>query len=227
MLGDDSVKLSSAFQELEQVMGRELTPEIIKLAGVMKENMPQIKQFIQAIGDAAAYLIENPFKGIGIIIAAAVAKDVAMAGIGSVIRNAITGGGGGALGGAAGGAGARTILGGAAAAAGWAGGVVAIDEGMQWAEQKASELTGQNVKSSGLLGTMTGMGPAIDSLNAAASSKDAPEWVRGLAAMVRDPIDTLMGDNAEFQKGLLTQELKVRIMNPDALNRTNSPTQPR
>jgi hypothetical protein len=66
-----------------------LLPLVETLAPAVEKNAPNIDRFIQALGNAAEYLIANPFKGIAAIISAGVAKDLASAGIQKAAEKAL------------------------------------------------------------------------------------------------------------------------------------------
>ncbi len=94
---DLAIKMAST-QERYQKVTRELTeklearflPLVEKLAGSFEKHAPQLDRFIDGIGRLADYMLENPYKGVGAVIAASVAKDVAAAGIGKAVNGAMS-----------------------------------------------------------------------------------------------------------------------------------------
>jgi len=133
-LGESEVKDSAAFRrtepdrqlertknEFNRLVGSELIPVLSKAIPELAKAIPSLVNGIKSAADFAQWFIDNPVKGVGAIIAAQVALDVAKAGIGKVIVGmlasaSVPGTGIGAAGAAAGG--------GALATLGWAGAAV-------------------------------------------------------------------------------------------------------
>ena len=134
-----SERFEKAVLEIKAVLEEKLTPWIERFAQKLPELVPKIERLIDSTGKLAEWFANNPFKGIGAIVLAAIAKDLAGAAIGSAVKAAITralsgaavGGGGGAgapVAGAAGGVGAK------AGVLGVAAGLVAGDAVLRYAE---------------------------------------------------------------------------------------------
>jgi len=105
-----------AMQKFNDAIGQELLPVITKLVPKFVELIPILTKGAEMLGKFISWFAENPYKGIGAIIAASVAKDIAAAGIGSLIRKMLGGGGGaGGPGGGKGGLGGLAPLAGVVA----------------------------------------------------------------------------------------------------------------
>lgn len=101
-------QLEIAMTELHNAVGKELTPEIVKLIPHLRELIPLFGKAVHQLGRFIGWFAENPLQGLGAIVAAAVVKDLALAGIGAAVKSAIVAalgaaGFGNAAGGAAGG----------------------------------------------------------------------------------------------------------------------------
>jgi hypothetical protein len=87
-LEDPDLQFKEAMKAFNTAVGSELLPAVTKL-------IPSFTQLVPVMGDAAregaklvGWFAENPFRGVGAIVAASVAKDVASAGISAVLSNA-------------------------------------------------------------------------------------------------------------------------------------------
>ncbi len=124
-------KFDAAMNRVREAMEQRLIPYIDKFAARLPELLPKVERMMDAFEAVASFLMENPYAAIPAIIAAAVSKDLLLAGIGSAANAAIvaaignvtmagTAAGGGGL--AAGVGGAGLAAGGAAVAVGAAAG---------------------------------------------------------------------------------------------------------
>lgn len=109
----------SALTALREAVGTQLVPELTKLIPVVKELIPQIANMTRKGIEFVKWLTDNPVKGIGAIVLGAIAKDLAVAGIGAGVRVALTS----LINGAMAAGGVTTPVGGAAAAGTAAAGV--------------------------------------------------------------------------------------------------------
>jgi hypothetical protein len=80
--------------EFNDAIGQQLLPVITKMIPKFTELVPALTKILKGAVKLGEWFVDNPFLGIGGIIAASVAKDVASAGIGAAIRGAALGGGG-------------------------------------------------------------------------------------------------------------------------------------
>lgn len=114
----DLNKLKRAFADLSQTAGQELVPVLINdLLPAFKEALPQIKNLTKHFADFVSWFSSNPMKGLGAIVLASVARDIAAAGIGKGLTSLLGGMLPGVAGGVAGGAGASGGAAGTAALA--------------------------------------------------------------------------------------------------------------
>lgn len=88
IVDDGAAKTKKAQEEIAIALG-ELSPLVVDLAGVIAANKDTIKKAVEGLVDIVKYLVENPFKGIGAIIAAKLVADIAAATIGEKIRDAL------------------------------------------------------------------------------------------------------------------------------------------
>lgn len=107
---DHSEVMADAGKKIEMASGRirdalevKMAPVVERLADKFVQNEKGLTKFVDAIGKAAEFLLENPYKGVALIISASVAKEMAAAGIGAAFKaameKALTRGGGGGGGG--------------------------------------------------------------------------------------------------------------------------------
>lgn len=144
-------RLQKSMSRLSKVVEARAVPFLEKLAATLEAHQGDIERFLNIMADLAEKLAAHPLAGLGAIMAAVVAKDIAAAQIGNVIKNAIAGGGGGGgLGGGGGAAGGGAGIGmalGAGAAAGaatWAVYKPAVDaalSGQTSGQMEAGQLT--------------------------------------------------------------------------------------
>lgn len=159
-LSDEDMQLKEAFKELNIVVGKELVPALIRFVPEFAKMIPLIGRATHELGRFVGWLAENPLKGIGLVIAGAVAKDIAAAKIGDVIARIISGaapGGGGAGPLGAGGPGGAKLLGAGVLAT--AGVALATDQA-----DKLKTSTGAKHSLTELLPGMTGKGFSSDQL---------------------------------------------------------------
>ncbi len=89
-LSDPDMQLKEAAKVFNESVGRELAPVAVKLAHQFAELVPLAATAARMFGKMIGYLTENPFSGIGIIVGAAIVKDIATAGISSLIKGAFS-----------------------------------------------------------------------------------------------------------------------------------------
>jgi len=80
-----------AMSKFNDAMGKEMLPVLTKLIPKFVEMIPSLVKMAEGFASLAEFLIENPIKGIGAIILAKVAADVAAAGIGNALKGVVTG----------------------------------------------------------------------------------------------------------------------------------------
>jgi hypothetical protein len=72
-------------EKLKVAIGEQLLPVVLRLVPEITAAIPKLVRIAEAGGDLAAWFANNPFKGLGAIVAAGVTKDLAAAAIGGVI----------------------------------------------------------------------------------------------------------------------------------------------
>jgi hypothetical protein len=118
--GGDSRQIAMAFQDLERTIAKDFIPVLMKdLIPAFVQLAPHIKTASEAVADFVSYFAKNPLKGIGMLIGAAIAKDIALAGVGKLAVGALATVAGKASGGA-GRLGVKTGLG-ASSGGSWSG----------------------------------------------------------------------------------------------------------
>jgi len=116
-LADPDLKLKEGMKELNARIGETLIPMVLRLSDTFGRLLPFAEQAAVVFARLVETFLDNPLTGIGAIIAAKLVADLAAAGIGGKVKDAITGaiaGLGGAAGKVAGGA---PVVGGASAGA--------------------------------------------------------------------------------------------------------------
>ncbi len=113
-LQESDKQLEMALNELRDAVGKQLLPEFVKLIPKIQQLIPAFVTLLQKSVEFAEWFAANPLKGIGVVVMAAIVKDLAAAGIGSVVKSAIQSILLGAANGAAGGSGVANTVGGAA-----------------------------------------------------------------------------------------------------------------
>lgn len=148
---ESSAQLSNAFEKLTSVVGSELEPVVVRLVNKLSENVDSIGKLADGIGHIAEYLIANPLKGIGTLIAGKVLMDIAAASIGAkisalIVAQTAAGGGATSLTGAIMGGGSLAAAGGLAGKAGViakgaarAGGIAAMAAGVGYLAKKGGD----------------------------------------------------------------------------------------
>ena len=91
-------KIDAAMNKLKEAVADKLIPHFERLISKLPELIPKIEKVIDAMGRLADWLIENPWKGIGIAVSGAILKEIAAAAIGAQMSKAIQSELGGKLG---------------------------------------------------------------------------------------------------------------------------------
>jgi hypothetical protein len=113
-------QLEMVLNQLRETVGNELVPEITKLIPTIRDMIPVFAKLLKGAVEFAEWFANNPLAGIGLVVAAAVTKDIALAGIGALIKaeiaNILAGGAAGGAGGGGLTGAAKGAIGGASAA---------------------------------------------------------------------------------------------------------------
>jgi len=94
-LAETDKKLEAAMNDLREAVAEKLLPKLPGLITKLTELTPKLADLLTQVIAVAEWMGKNPFKSIILLIAGAVAKDVAMAGIGKIIASAIANAAGG------------------------------------------------------------------------------------------------------------------------------------
>lgn len=124
VMATSSERLASAMKHFDEVIAGAATPAFEHFVETLVAHQGDIDRIITGLGKLAEWLVENPFKGIGAIIAANVMKDVLAAGIGVAAKTAIERMIAGSVGGSVPGAGSIPGAGGAVGAGAGVAGLV-------------------------------------------------------------------------------------------------------
>jgi hypothetical protein len=114
-LADPDLKLKEGMKELNARIGETLIPMVLRLSDTFGRLLPFAEQAAVVFARLVETFLDNPLTGIGAIIAAKLVADLAAAGIGGKVKDAITGAITGI--GAGGGKGGAPVVGGASAGA--------------------------------------------------------------------------------------------------------------
>lgn len=123
-------KFRLALNKITDTIEDKLEPRMEDFASnTLPKLIPKFEAIIDEAAKLADWFVDNPFKGVGAVVLAAITKDLASAGIGAAVKGIIsamlqTAGGGGVAGGAMGAVGKAGWV----AAAGAAGGAFAISQ---------------------------------------------------------------------------------------------------
>lgn len=88
-LGEADKQVTKSMNELRDAVGTQLLPEFIKLVPVLRDLTPMIASVLREATKFAEWFAKNPIQGIGGVILAAIAKDLAGAAIGEAVKRAL------------------------------------------------------------------------------------------------------------------------------------------
>lgn len=115
-LGDEDMQMKEAMKAFNSEVGTRLIPVLTTLIPKFEAAIPGLADLAGAAANAATWLTQNPFQGMGVIVGGFIVKELAAAAIGSAVTKALER----LLGGGAGGGG-TAVIGSAADAAGGVG----------------------------------------------------------------------------------------------------------
>lgn len=87
----EGAKLGALKEEFDYTIYTEFMPVLMKALPQLAAAIPGIAKLFTKIAEFGNWTIENPYKGIGVIIGALIVKDLAAAGIGAAVKAALTG----------------------------------------------------------------------------------------------------------------------------------------
>lgn len=88
-LQDADKQLERAMIELRSAVGTELLPEFLKMIPVLRDAMPILTRLLAGFAHLADWAIRNPLSGLGVLMGAAFAKELAIAGVGKLMERAL------------------------------------------------------------------------------------------------------------------------------------------
>jgi hypothetical protein len=83
-------QIARVMGDFNRAVGNELIPVITNLIPKAAELIPQFAKIAEGGAKLAGWFVENPFKGLGALVAVNVAADLASAGISSIVSSAMT-----------------------------------------------------------------------------------------------------------------------------------------
>jgi hypothetical protein len=86
----DAQKFKSAMVNIEESLTTVLAPVLSKFASELKDHEADIEEVMKGIGETATFFMSHPFAGIGALVLASIAKDLAAAGIGMAVKSTLT-----------------------------------------------------------------------------------------------------------------------------------------
>jgi hypothetical protein len=82
-------RIDQAFNHLKEVIADKAAPFLERFVNKLPELVPKVEKFIDIVGRLADWFTDNPFKGIGAIVLASIAKDLAAAAVGEGVKRAV------------------------------------------------------------------------------------------------------------------------------------------
>jgi hypothetical protein len=96
-MDDPDLQFKEAAKVFNTAVGRELAPVAVQLAHQFAELVPLAATMARVVAKFIGFLVENPMAGVGLLVGAALVKDITSAGVGEMVKKAL-----GALSGAGG-----------------------------------------------------------------------------------------------------------------------------
>jgi hypothetical protein len=91
LMSTPAEKFQKALNDISEVVSQRLEPILASLADKMDKGGPAIEALMTSILDLAAWLLDNPWKGIGAAVSIGITKELAEAGLGAMVGKAIEG----------------------------------------------------------------------------------------------------------------------------------------
>lgn len=90
VMATTSERFNKVTKDLLEKLEARVIPFLEKLAVVLEKDAPQIEKFMNALAKAANWLAENPWEGIGAVIAGKLTADIAAAAVGQKVQETLT-----------------------------------------------------------------------------------------------------------------------------------------
>ncbi len=89
-MADPDMQFKEATKAFNAAVGRDLLPAVTRLVPQFTAMIPNIANASSEVAKFVGWFAENPVKGVGVVIAASVAKDVASAGISAALSSGVS-----------------------------------------------------------------------------------------------------------------------------------------
>jgi hypothetical protein len=89
-LADPDLQFKEAMKDFNLAVSRELLPALTSLVPQFKAMLPNVAAAAHMFAKLISFLTENPFTGLGILVGGAIIKEIAIAGLGAKIGDAVT-----------------------------------------------------------------------------------------------------------------------------------------
>jgi hypothetical protein len=86
-----AAKFAASMNRLNQSLGDNLLPKLPELVDAIGRLTPHITSLVSGMASAAEWFAENPFKGMGLVIAGYIGEEIVAAKIGDLLKDAISG----------------------------------------------------------------------------------------------------------------------------------------
>ena len=90
LMSTPAERFQKALNQVSEVVSERVEPILTELANKLEENKGAIEHFMTGILDVAEWLVQNPWKGIGTAVTLSITKELAVAGIGQLVGQALT-----------------------------------------------------------------------------------------------------------------------------------------
>lgn len=88
-MDDPDMQLKEATKVFNDAVGRELAPVSVQLAHQFAELVPIAATLARVVGKFIGFMVENPMAGVGLLVGAALVKDITSAGVGEMLKKAM------------------------------------------------------------------------------------------------------------------------------------------
>jgi hypothetical protein len=92
VMSTSAERVDAAMVHLKETLGDKLEPVLVKFAATIEKAAPDIAKLLDGFVKVADIFLDHPWAGLGAIVGGFIVKELAAAGIGMAIKNAIAGG---------------------------------------------------------------------------------------------------------------------------------------
>jgi len=90
LMSTPAERFQKALNQVSEVVSQRVEPILDRLAGTLENNKEAVEKFMNGILDVAEWLIQNPWRGIGTAVTLSITKELATAGLGQLVGQALT-----------------------------------------------------------------------------------------------------------------------------------------